>query len=90
MKTFRNYLYDLFSMDNQPSCRLLFGSLGFLIFIILIVLTVVFHFNGEAEHVDLIKHLGYISASLIGLSAIDLSNLKYNRKEPEEDTKKSR
>ena len=74
------YLGKLFSMDNQPSCRLLFGSVGFLVAVVLIILTV-FGFNGTPEHVELMKHLMYVSASLIGLSAVDLSNLKNNKKD---------
>jgi hypothetical protein len=89
MKKTKSYFYDLFSMNGQPSCRLLLGSLGFLIFIITIVLTVIFGYNGKAEHVDLIKNLGYVSASLLGLSAVDLSHLRYN-KNSDDDGKKSK
>ena len=77
----RTFLINLFSIDNMPSCRLLFGSIAFIISVVLIILTVVFNYNGTAEHVELMKHLMYVSASLIGLSALDLSNLKYNKKE---------
>jgi len=83
----KHYTQKLFEINGQPSCRLLFGSLGFFIFIVLIVMTIIFGFNGKPEHIDLMKHLGYICASLLGLSALDLSNLKQDKKD---DDKKSR
>ena len=76
MKKFKDFVYGLFIMDNQPSSRLLFGSIGFVTCLVLIILTVAFGFNGKPEHIEIMKHLLYVTAALLGLSALDLSNLK--------------
>jgi hypothetical protein len=87
MKTWKNYFYNLFSMNGQPSCRLLLGSFGFFIAICLIIATVIFGFNGKPEHIDLMKNLLYCCAGLMGLSSVDLSHLKYNKNSDDNDKK---
>jgi hypothetical protein len=76
-----SYLNRLFSMNDNPSCRLIFGSLGFLTFIVLVILVCIMKHQNTSDNLTLVYHLGYISAGLIGLSAIDFSNLKFKESE---------
>jgi hypothetical protein len=73
----KKFLYNLFSMNGSPSCRLIFGSLGFVTFIILVIMVCIMKHQNTADNLELVFHLGYISAGLIGLSAIDFSNLRF-------------
>jgi hypothetical protein len=69
----------LITANGEPSCRLFFGSIGFAIFIFLIVSVCILGYDGKDEHVDLIKNLGYICAGLLGLSAFDIKGLGGNK-----------
>jgi hypothetical protein len=74
------FIYKLFEFNKKPSCRLFFGSIGFVGYVILIILCVAGH-DMSCHNVDLIYHLGYLSSGLIGLSAFDLSKIGHNKQE---------
>ena len=55
---------------NSSNIRLWMGSLGFLFCLIVLIMTVIFGYNGDDKHIDLTKTFLFISGGLLGLNVI--------------------
>ena len=86
MKIFGNEL-----KVTAENTRLWMGAIGMGVCLFVFVLTCIFGYNGEPQHIELTKYLMGISAGLLGISVLkegvnfNIGNSKSNEKTKEEN-----
>jgi len=76
---------------TSQNIRLWMGSLGFIVCLVILVMTVIFNYNGTDQHIDLTKSFLWISGGLLGLNIIkeginfNVGSTKHNHEHTESD-----